>query len=121
MRYLSFFVTIALSIVATSELFAQAPDTISVQGMLTDFGGQPVNDTLDFTTTFYKGGVAGYTQLHSNVLVKAGVFNLAIVHDGSRRRPERRNGLVCYDRGRSSESRRVDICDDRWGRTERYT
>lgn len=57
---------------------AQAPDTISVQGRLVDTGDNPVNDTLDITTTFYKDGVAGYSQVHPNVTITDGLFNVNV-------------------------------------------
>jgi len=62
----------------SSSLFAQAPDSISFQGVLTNPGGTPLNDTLDITTTFYKGGVSGYSQVHTDVIVENGVYNILI-------------------------------------------
>jgi len=69
----------ALALLAiSSSLFAQAPDSISFQGFLTNPGGTPLNDTLDITTTFYKEGVSGYSQVHTDVIVKNGVYNILI-------------------------------------------
>lgn len=56
----------------------KAPDTLSFQGYLTDLGGTPINSTVNITTTFYKNGSPGYAQVHSNVSVVNGVFNLLI-------------------------------------------
>lgn len=57
---------------------SQAPDSVSFQGFLTNTSGEPLNSVVNITTTFYKGGVAGYTQLHSGVTVDEGLFNLNI-------------------------------------------
>jgi hypothetical protein len=60
------------------ELGPMPPDSISFQGFLTDNIGTPLNTTVDIVTTFYKGGVAGYAQTHSNVSVSNGIFDIII-------------------------------------------
>ena len=69
-----FLATVIFPITAVS----QAPDSISFQGLVANPGGDPINDTLDITTTFYKGGLAGYSQLHMDVPIQDGLFNLLI-------------------------------------------
>ncbi|MFV1980172.1 MAG: tail fiber domain-containing protein [Rhodothermia bacterium] len=72
------FVAILAVTAISSSLLAQAPDSISFQGVLTDPGGALLNDTLDITTTFYKSGVSGYSQVHTGVIVKNGVYDILI-------------------------------------------
>ena len=55
-----------------------APDFVSFQSFLTDAAGMPLDTTVSVTTTFYKSGVAGYSQLHTNVSVEDGNFKLVI-------------------------------------------
>ena len=74
--------TIALMVVLPSiTLFAQAPRTMSHQGLLTDLGGTPVaNASRSMTFKIYDDAVAGtalWTETKS-VATSGGVFNTVL-------------------------------------------
>lgn len=68
----------------TTEVRAQlrgpdVPDSLSVQGLLTDTGGNPVADgSYDLTFKLYKGATMVWEEAHSNVPVEGGVFNVVL-------------------------------------------
>ena len=65
------------SLVASTS-FAQVPDTLSFQGVITNPGGLGISTTENVTTKLYQGGVEVFSQLHMNVPVDSGVFNVDI-------------------------------------------
>jgi len=74
----SLLVTIlALTAISTSVL-AQAPDSLSFQGFLTDSLGNPIDSTgVSITFTLYKNGVGVWTEMQT-VDVEDGVFNVLL-------------------------------------------
>ncbi len=76
------FLPVVILCLLTLDLRAQfvsiVPEGISFQGYVTNGSGLPINTTVNITTTFYKGGVAGYSQVHPSVAITNGVFNLVI-------------------------------------------
>ena len=76
MRYSRFCAVITLVLLASSNLFAQAPDSLSFQGYLTDNLGNPLDSTGVMTVfTLYKGSTAVWTETQS-VSVDSGIFNV---------------------------------------------
>ncbi len=60
---------------------AAPPTTISHQGYLTDLSGNAINSTLNIKVEFYDAVTDGtllYTEIHSNVNVSNGQFNLTL-------------------------------------------
>ncbi|MFV1979785.1 MAG: hypothetical protein ACC655_01415 [Rhodothermia bacterium] len=66
------------SVFISSSVTAQAPDSLSFHGLLTDSLGNPVDSNgVGMTFTLYKAGSAVWTEPQS-VDVKAGVFNVLL-------------------------------------------
>ncbi len=72
-----------LGLTSLSDLAAQSPpyQTIAFQGFLTDDLGDPLNDPVDITFSFYLHefdfyGDAYWRETHQNVSVNDGVFNV---------------------------------------------
>lgn len=60
-----------------------APDSLSVQGLLTDTGGNPLTTSTDMTFKLYKGGSEVWSQTLSGVSVTNGVFNVILGGSGA--------------------------------------
>ena len=74
--------------------------TMNYQGFLTDSGGSPVNDTLDFTVSLWdQPGVGAGNRMwgeevHNNVTVADGLFSLALGSNVALNVPDFRSHLV---------------------------
>jgi hypothetical protein len=65
----------------TSLSLAEIPRMINYQGMLTDDGGEPLNDTLDITFEIWNapsGPFRKWWETQSNVPVENGLFNVIL-------------------------------------------
>ena len=86
---------LSLALIGTvATVSAQAPDSVSFQGRLTDVSGIPI-DTPSVSMTFrlYRGGTAVWTETHPNVTIADGGFHRAVQSDEAIRRG------VCIVRG----------------------
>ncbi|MGA7306931.1 MAG: hypothetical protein WBW88_18830 [Rhodothermales bacterium] len=61
-----------------AQVMAQAPDSLSFQGKLTDTGGTPLNATVSMRFKLYKGGTNVWTETQPSVQVTDGVFNVLL-------------------------------------------
>ncbi|MFV1981111.1 MAG: tail fiber domain-containing protein [Rhodothermia bacterium] len=76
MRFLV--VAVLASVSITSSVIAQAPDSLSFQGFLTDTLGNPIDSSgVGMTFTLYKDGVVVWTEPQT-VDVSNGVFNVLL-------------------------------------------
>ena len=76
MRYLLTAILTIASVSTSSLVTAQAPDSLSFQGKLTDIMGNPMDSTgVSITFKLYKGSTAIWTETQS-VSVDSGVFNV---------------------------------------------
>jgi hypothetical protein len=57
---------------------SQAPDSLSVQGRLTNASGVPYDTTMDITFSLYKGPSKVWDQVQSGVVVDDGVFSVIL-------------------------------------------
>ena len=60
---------------------AAVPETLSVQGRLTDVAGQDLNGTFDLTVAIYNldsGGTALWSETHGQTSIQDGIFNLVL-------------------------------------------
>ena len=57
---------------------ANAPDSLSFQGFLTDDSDVPIDDAVDMTFKLYKGPNEIWSQTKTNVVVSNGVFNVIL-------------------------------------------
>ena len=64
---------------SADESLAQASDSLSFQGRLTDDTGEPINDpSVQITFKLYKNGTAVWTEVHPSVAVVDGIFNVIL-------------------------------------------
>jgi len=74
--------SILVFVLAAQSSWAQIPQSISYQGVLTDAGGTPVADgTYSLTFGIYDGeasGTALWTETHASVTVASGIFNVIL-------------------------------------------
>ncbi|MFV1980153.1 MAG: hypothetical protein ACC655_03295, partial [Rhodothermia bacterium] len=79
-RFARILPSLALQLVIVQTAFAQAPETISFQGFLTDsLTGTPTNTsvaTIQFK--LYDGATEVWSETHFPVIVTEGVFNLTL-------------------------------------------
>ena len=75
----SFFVAfLALTAISTSVL-AQAPDSLSFQGFVTDTGGLPIDTTgVSMTFKLYEGSSEIWSETQGSVEIVGGVFNVLL-------------------------------------------
>ncbi len=82
MRTLNYLLLAIIAVLPLGSLFAQAPRTMTYQGILTDpSGGLPPDGAHTLTLNLYEsasGGTAIYTEMHSAVPVVKGLFNIII-------------------------------------------
>jgi hypothetical protein len=72
---------LALLIIANNFLFAQSPNTISWQGIVTDNEGNTLNGTYDVTVKLYDAeseGTALWTETHTALEITDGLANLTL-------------------------------------------
>jgi len=70
--------TAFLTALTVAQVMAQAPDSLSFQGKLTDTGGTPLNTTVSMTFKLYKNGSDVWTETQPSVQVTDGVFNVLL-------------------------------------------
>jgi len=76
--------TVMFLLAATSS--AQVPTVMNYQGKLTTASGGCLNDTVQMTFTIYaddQGTVDEWSESHSQVIVKEGVFSVLLGSQGS--------------------------------------
>lgn len=82
MRTLNYLLLALVAVLPLGSLFAQAPRTMTYQGILTDpTGGLPPDGAHTLTLNLYEGATGGtaiYTEMHSAVPVVKGLFNIII-------------------------------------------
>ncbi|HEX9816179.1 MAG TPA: tail fiber domain-containing protein [Candidatus Thermoplasmatota archaeon] len=67
-----------LPILSATDILAQAPDSVSFQGLLTETGGSPLNATVSITFKLYKNDTAVWTETQPSVVVTDGIFNVLL-------------------------------------------
>jgi len=68
-----------LCLISTARrALAQAPDSISFQGFVTNPGGTPLNGTEVMKFKLYKNGTAVWTETHPSVTVTDGIFDVLL-------------------------------------------
>jgi len=78
MRYLKAILPLFATVFSLQLALAQAPDTLSFQGRLTNASGDPIDSSgVGMTFKLYKGGVEIWSESQS-VDVTDGVFNVAL-------------------------------------------
>ena len=76
-----FLTSLTCAILITSAVFAQIPNKISYQGMLTKSNGSPANGDFDLKFEIYNlptGGTLRHTETHTGVSVKQGSFGVIL-------------------------------------------
>ncbi|HEY5564745.1 MAG TPA: hypothetical protein VIL33_04080, partial [Rhodothermia bacterium] len=58
----SVLVGLLLPVLSATDILAQAPDSVSFEGMLTDAGGTPLDTTVSMTFKLYKDATAVWTE-----------------------------------------------------------
>ena len=74
----SVLVGLLLPVLRATDIDAQAPDSVSFQGMLTDTGGSPLDTTVSMTFKLYKGVTAVWTETQPSVVVTDGIFSVLL-------------------------------------------
>lgn len=75
------FLTIACIVILVSSSWAQVPQLVSYQGLLTDSAGTPVNGPVSMVFSIYadsSGGNAIWSESHSSVFLLEGRFNVLL-------------------------------------------
>jgi hypothetical protein len=80
MRFLTAFaVSVLFLIVGFTPVSAQAPDSLSFQGFVTDPGGVPIDTPgVSVIFTLYEGSAPVWTETQPSVAIVGGVFNVLL-------------------------------------------